>query len=258
MAGSTSVAGPAITFKQLEPQYLEPYTAWKQKPGPDTLQPLLKKLDPVLDTAIHTYGLGSSGDLIRGKAKIIAAKAIPRYDPDSAKLNSFLYAQLQGLRRVAQKQQSPIRIPERVLLDQQRLFEAEGNLKDELGREPDDVELSDYLSLPIKKIEYIRKFKPARAEGSLVGKDDDGQDTKIDPSVWVPGKQGFDPWTDFVYHSLEPTDRVIFERTVGLHGKRPLQTKEIAKILRITPSAVSQRKTKIKSMLDKKIDIGVS
>lgn len=243
--------------RMIEPELEGDFDLWQSNPGPETLTPLLKRLDPVIDTAVHTYGMGSGGPLVRGRAKRILIESLPRYDPKASKLATFAYSQLQGLRRAVTQQNSPLHIPERVLLDQNQLYEAEGRLADELGREPSDTELADHTGLSVKRIRHIRTFRPGAAEGQIQGVGEAGNLERIDPAVIIPERDKMDSWTEFVYYSLQPTDRVIMERTLGLHGKSQLSNQQIAKVLRISPAAVSQRKFKIQSMINKRSEIGI-
>ena len=58
-----------------------------------------------------------------------------------------------------------------------------------------------------------------------------------------------DLWKRAVYHDLEPVDQFIMQHTWGIYGAPPLSTKSIADKLRITPGAVSQRRSKIDAYL---------
>jgi DNA-binding NarL/FixJ family response regulator len=50
---------------------------------------------------------------------------------------------------------------------------------------------------------------------------------------------------------------VILEHALGLHGKPVLQNQQIAKKLRLSPGAVSQRKAKIQAKLNLQDDLHV-
>jgi hypothetical protein len=61
---------------------------------------------------------------------------------------------------------------------------------------------------------------------------------------------------EFLYHDLDPTDQAILERSLGMHGRRRLAGRDIAKSLGITASAVSQRASRIQKQLDMLSDSG--
>lgn len=84
----------------------------------------------------------------------------------------------------------------------------------------------------------------------------DGNDFN-DPAVKSVGGDDARAWQSFVYESLDPTDRVIMEHTLGMYGRPVMSNQEIARKLGITPSAVSQRKTRIQLRLDERSNLGV-
>ena len=242
----------------LEPNYADHYNAWKAQPGPGTTDKLLGAVDPILREALRIYG-SSQGDspTLRSKAKMLAIDAFGSYDPTRAKLRTHLLSQLQGLRRMAAKEQQIISVPEQVLLDQGHLREAENKLRDQLGRDPSDWELADHTGLSPKRLAYLRTMKPTFSEGKLTRVDEEGSSMSTPAVEAGPSKEGNNAWLDFVYADLHPTDQLIMEHTLGLHGKKVLSNQEVARKLGLSPGAISQRKARIQSMLDRRDDTGL-
>lgn len=252
-----------ITFTEpsmplfIEKHYHPTYSAWKADPSPANSSVLLNMVDPIINEAVRTYG-GSSqkSPILRSKAKLMALKAIEGYDPTKAKLRTHLLSQMQGLRRLAAKEDQILNIPEQVLLDLGNLRESENRLRDKIGRDPSDIELADHLGLSKKRIAYLRTMKPSFAEGKLVKVDDEG--TSISqPAVESSNTEGRAAWHDFVYHDLDPIDQQIMEYTLGMHNKPVLSNQELAKTLRLSPGAVSQRKSRIQTKMDQIEDTGL-
>jgi DNA-directed RNA polymerase specialized sigma subunit len=146
---------------------------------------------------------------------------------------------LRGLQRAAGKETELIHIPERTKLERNSLMQAEAELTDSLSRPPADSELSDYMGLPLKRIQQIRKY-----HSPAVGATYEGMPTVGTSETEDSG------WQKFVYYSLTPIDQLIMEHTRGWNGKPVLGTNELAKKLKITPAAISQRKAKIQAMID--------
>ena len=134
----------------LEPDFEPHYNAWKQTPNPQTSGALLKAVDPVLTSALRSYG-GQNSPTMKSKARIMALDAMGRYDPSRSKLRTHLMSQLQSLRRSSAKESQILSVPEQVGLDLGHLRESENFLKDQLGRDPSDVELADHTGLSLKK-----------------------------------------------------------------------------------------------------------
>lgn len=242
----------------LEPDFEEAFTFWQTRPGPQANGLMLKKLDPIIDTAVRTYGGTTASPTLRTRARLMALQGLPKYDRSQAKMKTFMMNHLQGLRRLSAKENNIISVPEQVQLDSLHLSRAEAELRDDLGREPSTHELADKLGLSPKRIQYVRKLQMPASEGQVLqpmaGSESDDFN---EPAVKTPGKDDSRAWHRFVYESLEPTDRVIMEHSLGMFGRTVLSNQEIARKLGVTPSAVSQRKTRIQLRLDERSALGV-
>jgi DNA-directed RNA polymerase specialized sigma subunit len=235
----------------LEPNFAPHYNAWKQNPTPETTGNLLRAVDPVINEAIRTYGgSAAKSPTLKGKARKLTISTLGSYDPTRAKLRTHLLSQLQGLRRISAQEEQILNIPEQVLLDLGGLRESENRLRDRLGRDPSDMELADHTGLSRKRINYLRTMRPSFSEGRLVRVDDEGTSMNM-PAVEQTAPTGaLQAWHDFVYHDLDPIDQQIMEYTLGMHGKPQLSNQDVARLLRLSPGAISQRKARIQSKLD--------
>jgi DNA-directed RNA polymerase specialized sigma subunit len=233
------------------------FQQWQTARTPENNTKLLSTVQPVIETALSSYGGASNvSPNLRSRAKLMALRAMETYDPAKGNVRTHLLSQLQSLRRASAKEQNIISIPEQVGLDYQRLVESENELRDQLGREPLDSELADHTALSTRRIRKIRSFNQPLAEGSTVEESSD--DSGGDPvASAIPGStRAADAWLDFVYEDLGPTDKLIMDMTLGRNGRRRASTQEIAQKLKITPGAVSQRAAKIQTMLDKRYTYG--
>lgn len=241
----------------IEPEYAQLFDDWKKSPNIQTNDALLKALNPVIDNAVKTYG-GSNNPIIRSRAKKILIDTLPKYDPSATKLKTYAFNQLQGLKRFSLQQSQIISIPEQVQLDYTNLAKAENELKDELGRDPTDTELSDFTSLSLKRIGYVRKLQMPSSEGSVLKPMTGSDNTDFnDPAVESKSSKEMSAWHSFVYDSLGDIDKLIMEHSLGLNGKKVLSNQQIAAKLRVSPAAVSIRKNKIQTELDKRESLNI-
>ena len=268
--GDAITARPATTHQPpasgsyLEPEHTDAYNAWKADPSPENMSALLTKVDPIINRAIRTYAPSSLDDkgvaspITYSRARLDAAKYLKSYDPSKASIKTHLMSQLQGLRRQTAKQERIIRAPEQALLELNRLHKARAELADEIGREPSDMELADYTGISVKRMKHIRKFRDAVPESYYLGLRKDEEGMGIEPAVlgWADRNRA---WHDFVYHNLagDPKSQLIMEHTLGMHGKPVMMNQDIAKMLGLSPAAVSLRKQKIQKMIDERDELRV-
>lgn len=239
---------------RLEPEYRDAFHAYRDDPSPVNAGALLKSIDPVISMGARTYG-GGDGPLVRSRARRIALGALSAYDPKRSALKTHLMSHMQGLRRYVGRLEQPLSVPEQVLLDHRRLHATRTELADELGREPSDAELSDRARMSMKRMAYVRQYRPGVSEGQLHARTSDDEGGPMDPTVVRadPMKE----YAEFLYHDLDPRDQVILEHAIGLHGKPPVSQKEVARMLGISPSAVTQRARRIQQQLDAISDAGL-
>ena len=237
-------------MSSLESKYKSPYDTWKLEPTPKNTTTLLNALEPEIKRGITAH-VGQSNPLMRSRARRIALQAAGSYDPTrNAKLGTHIVNQLEGLKRVSRKQTQILRVPERVSMDQQRVERARLELVDRLGRDPSYVELSDSTGLSRHRLDHIRKFKHSVAEGALSstrGEDSGGFLPEVD--------QINHTWTEIVYDDLDDINRKILEWTLGLHGEPQLSNQDIARKLRLSPGAISQRKSAIQRILNREDEL---
>ena len=240
----------------IESEYQPAYDAWKAQPDPTTTGALLKAVNPVLDSAIKTYGAGRKSPSLRARAKQLAIGAFGSYDPQTGPLKTHLMSNLRGLQRIRGQQEQIISVPERVTLDRIRTEEAGIELEDQLGRIPSDEELADYMNISPKRLAHIRKAVQPLAQGTVMQETPDGD--AFMPESKVPGQgQVAHQLAEFVMADLNPTDQVILQRSLGMNGLQMMTPAELAQNLGISQSAISQRIRRIQNKLDELLDTGV-
>lgn len=243
----TRVTGVADDFPDFHAQ-------WVKHKTPETNTQLLQRVQPVIDTAVSSYGGASASPVLRSRARLMALKAMDTYDPKRGNVRTHLLSQLQGLRRLSAQEQNIIGIPEQVGLDYQKLHSAENELRDSLSRDPSDDELADATGLSVRRIRKVRAFNQPVATGSTVTETaDDNYDGEIASTIPNQNRSA-DAWMEFVYGDLTPTDKLIMDLTLGRNGRRRASTQDIARRLNITPGAVSQRAAKIQAMIDRRYE----
>lgn len=240
---------------QLENEYAQEFDAWKSTPTPQTTGQLLRKLQPVIDRGVQANVGPRPSPVLRSRARRLTLDALNTYDPNRARLSTHITNHLKGLRRISRQQSQVVSIPERVSLDRHYLSNSEQELQDKLGREPTPLELADHTGISVARINYVRKFRPPVAEGSLLA----AMETGPEESAFLPAVEHDNTpvLLEAVYRDLDGTSQKIMDWTLGLHGSTPLSNQEIARKLKLTPGAVSQRKALIQRRIGELEEYGL-
>jgi len=140
-----------------------------------------------------------------------------------------------------------IRIPIHMLNTIKKCYFVAKQLTQDLGRDPSEEELSDYLNLPVSKVKEIMKL--SQETTSLDTTVDDDNVTRLsdlikDESMEEPFEMVFsmtlqDTLTD-VLSSLSDREMKIIQLRFGLTGEGPLTLEETGKLLGITRERVRQ------------------
>jgi len=222
------------------------YTTWRKKPTPENMAMALEAANPVIRSALTSYAGGN--EAFHTQAKKLAAQGFQTYDPRlGTKLHSHLMNQLQPLRRVTQRRTNVVHVPERVQSDLYHLRQAQQSYFDRFGQDAADSELAEQMGVPMPRLRHLRKFmRQESSESNVQTLGDEGSEP------FYPGSNQVSPesvWMEYVHHDANPIDQKILEWKTGYNGKEVLPTLEIAKRLRISPSAVSQRATRMAKRL---------
>lgn len=253
--GQTTKPPETQTAKTPRPNRLQDaYQQWKTAPGPKTMGEVLREARPVIDQAVTSYA-GGDAALARSRARVLATQAVKSYDPNQGTpLKTYLQSHMKGLQRY-RANQSPIKSPERMRLENIRIHRAEQEFKDVYNREPEPDELSEMVNLPWERIQAVRKaIRPQVSEGQLTqweGSDED------DSAVYLPGvpdDSAANTWASYVYHDLDPIDKRIYNMYLGRgRYKKGMSVQDMAKELKMSSAAVSQRAKRISAKLEQGI-----
>lgn len=212
---------------------------WDKDPSQENLRALLKAIDPIINSEVQKQLGTIPPAILKLKAKSLVLKALKKYDPKKAQLNTFLVHQLAPLKRENMKAQNIIRMPENMQLKVRTFIDRKQKLEDKLGREPTSLELADELKWNLKQVRRMEKqFHTEANMGSL---------TYEEGASYLNSSLNLK--TDLVFRSLAPRDQLIFEYTTGYGGKPKISNNAIAAKLKVSSAYISQRKKHIMKKL---------
>ncbi len=163
--------------------------------------------------------------------------------------------QLQPLIRWHSRRNAAVKLPDQMRMHATAISNADRELEKELGRSPSAREIADYTGLPLNRIEEIRRIDRKVLTGSYeIGEEGDDvlhiedqaviDDGRIHASmVAVCSRRPF---------AYRPEDPRAHSR---LDGARRMSNLTLAKHLRLSPGAISQRKAKIQALLDRESEL---
>ena len=175
--------------------------------------------------------------------------AVDRFDPrKGAKLSTYSVLWIrQSIRRALASQGKTIRMPVYAVDQIYHLGRAERHLRELLGREATDQELSAELTLPEERIGELRiaASRPASLDAPL-GDDDSSRlaDVVADENAELPGST-LDKEISFellkeVLPKLPPREAAILRLRFGLEGGVEKTLEEIGALMRLTRERIRQ------------------
>ena len=214
------------------------YDKWKADPTSNNLYGVVKSLQPTIQASLAS--IGGTDPNIRSKARVVAAKAIQSYNPDSgASLPTWVSSQLRQLTRDVRKSNNVLSVPENAQLDAYHIYKTEVELEDELGRPPTVQEVADKAGMSIKKISTVKnKIKAVATESGFEA--DDGS------SILQNSQNDYSSEAmDYVYNESDLKDQQLMEHLVGYGGAEIWDNKTIMQQLKLTPVQLSRRKMRL-------------
>jgi DNA-directed RNA polymerase specialized sigma subunit len=227
------------------------WNTWKTDPGQHTLEPLLKRFDPVIGQRVSMWKAPNvSESAMRAKLQGLAIKAFETYDPNrGAGLNTHVQNTLKRGIRFTHQVQNLAYIPEAKVEKIGPIDKARDTLNEEFGREPTPSEIATHMNLGLPKAKHITPRKVQEIQSQRL----------VDLFETMPKNENndsFDPVSfsspreqevlSLLRPSLSADQQSVFDHLYGLNGKaRTTSTGEIAKKLGRSPSQVSRLKKSI-------------
>jgi len=218
---------------------LDTYNRWKASGADKDKAELLKELEPTVQSALSSYGSGDKSLLTR--ARIMAADALNTYDPSrKAHLKTHVHNRLKSLYRIKGDRQNVIYVPENTRLDRTHVHAFMTEWRDQHGFDPDILTIAQGMNISQRRAKNALGYSTMPTSMATSDKGDVAGVRERDPK---------DVLMDYIYHDADPAGRRIIEGSWGYNGARSKSVNELAATLKMTPSAVSQRKGKILKQL---------
>lgn len=231
------------------------FDLWNKEQTPANTSALISSLQPSIRKSVMKY-VGTDDPVTMAQAKRLVIEALPRYDARQAQIETFIDRQIQPIMRWHSRRKSTVKLPDKMKLYASAIGNATRELEREYGRPPSSRQIADRTGLPLKRIEEVRKFDKALLSGSYEVGSDDGDDiVTIEDQAVIDDQAAANAWLQYVHDDLSSIDQAILEHTTGLNGADVLSNTALAKKLKLSPGAISQRKARIQALLDREDEL---
>lgn len=209
---------------------------WRQRKTKDSSVALLNEFRPMIYKEVYRHGGLLPKSFLEVEAKRLAFNAFDTYDPKkNTRLSTHVANTLRGLGRLNYTYQNALRMPEERQRKYSLFTEAREKLKDRLGRAPSIQELSDELVWPEDEVGRMERDVHVETSESVGGED-------AMSSVFAVSSS---PVVDFLYHDMEPEEKIIFESLTGYKGHPQLSMSGIARKLGLSEPQVRRKRDKL-------------
>jgi len=220
---------------------------WKANPAPETLQPIMRRFEPVFRSAVQQYKAPQvSETAIRTNMQLQTLNALETYNPDRAALRTHVSNHLRKVMRFNAQHQNNTYIPEGQAAYIGGIDRAADELRQELGVDPSHGQIASFIN---QRPELLGGKKPltARNVAGIQGsrrKDIIGSTMESDPAPSAASRN--EAVLGLLRPALRPSAQPVFDHIYGFNGAPKItQTSVLAKRLDRSQSQISREKTHI-------------
>lgn len=207
-----------------EQRQMELWRQWKDTGSDETMSELIDSLTPLFKANVQKYTqYPIPYNVLLHKAMVLGRDALKKYDPDKAKMNTFLTSQLQPLDRFVKKYQNVAYLPEFLAQQFGRFEHAEQGLLHDLGRAPTVEEIAQKMEIPKKHVERIQA---AKANTKFMA----GMPEGMEDEVHEMSQQRLKDSLEFLRAELSGDELKAFDYLSGMKGE-PIKAQAVAKKL---------------------------
>ena len=238
----------SIDYKALRKQDIHLWTAWKDSGyRPKKLKPLQDSMQGIVVSTVNKYkGVDIARPILHAEANKHLVEALKDYNPGrGAQLHTHAINRMKRVDRFVKENQNFGRVVEQRAQKWQDYLTAKNLITQELGRPPTAIELSQKMSLQLR-----RPITPREAERYMREDRKDLVQTGLDQNAFE-----FMPTPDRIILKMVPSElskeeNAVFTRLFGINGSRKMKPGEIARDLRISNAKVTRLKDKIQKKIE--------
>jgi DNA-directed RNA polymerase specialized sigma subunit len=219
---------------------------WKVDPNPQTLRPLLRRFEPLLNAKLQQYRAPTVNPAaFKTNLKMHALNAFETFDPSRASLRTHVENHLRRSMRFNVQQQNYAYIPEGQVAYIGALDRARDELLEETGEEPSHAQLATFVNQRPDMLGAKKPLTPSMVSRIQGGRRKDVVSSSMEGGVEVAPSRN-EAVLGLMHAALNPAQQQVFNHIYGMNGApRITSTSALAARLGKSPSQISRLKTSI-------------
>lgn len=212
---------------------------WQRTRDPNLLLELTSRYQPVVHSVVNKFKTTGVGmDTLRTKANAQLLMSLHSYDPNRGTApTTHIWNNLQKVQRLAGESLQSGHIPEHRSMKMSIFRTTKENLTDRLGYEPNIEQMADEMSWSQAEVQRMNGELAGEVTASNAEFDFYGNSKQFENKDRA--------LADYLYHELDPREKVIFEHTFAYGGKPILKNKELAEKLGVNEMAIHRAKKRM-------------
>lgn len=223
---------------------LELWHNWNNNKNPETLNILLKQINPMIKSEVTNWERsGIDPIILKVEGHNLALNALNSYNPEKSQLNTHVINNMRHMSRFVNNHQNAVRVTEEKIYGYRKFNNVKEQLEMELGRLPTQEEIEMQMGNAGKVSDFIPMQENLYSTSSETGTLPQNHDLNSNPIA-----------LQLLRDDLSDDKRFILDATYGLNGQKILMNKDIAKILNKSAPMITKHKNAIDIKMKRYLD----
>jgi len=218
-------------YKENTPEYY--WDIWRKNPDKKTLSNTVRSLSKEINNFANSYSSSIDSGMAKSRARKYAIDAVKSYDPSyGASLKTHFFNHIKPMGREMKSMGEAVSLSKHYETGANKYVSFINDFVGEHGREPDDDEIMDSLSITPKQLRTLNStVKYEMSEGQIENHDFEDANDEFSSRLNL--------WTDYIREGLPPKQKQILDYKIGRGGHPVMTNAQVASKLGISEKEVA-------------------